>query len=155
MIEKQVIIDNLYLKDNIKNIDQTCWIYFLVDYKKTECDFDILYIGKTHSLYDRILQHRKAKKIPFNSFFIIKCEDSSLDMLEQQYIYEYNPYYNIIFNKRWWFVKIKELLKEIKKEWTILRKSTLNTILKDIDIPKIIWDKDIYYSKYYIINLLK
>ncbi len=60
---------------------------------------ELLYIGETTKLLDRLYTHKcgykNRIKINFNQFSIINCDKSKLDILEKKYIELLKPKYNV------------------------------------------------------------
>ena len=70
-------------------------IYFLI------CKNNIIYIGSTSNLNNRLLSHRKNKRMMFDSVSFIKFEiehDIEMRYLEKLYIEKFKPKFNIEFN---------------------------------------------------------
>lgn len=65
-------------------------LYFLVE------DNELVYIGKSDNIMNRILTHRREGRKKFDSFFIIPVELScDLPELEAEFIDRYKPKYNV------------------------------------------------------------
>ena len=86
---------------------QITGIYFLID--KNE----VVYVGKSVDIYNRISTHsRDASKI-FDSFSILECPTEFLKILETHYIFKLRPFLNNIFPEHCEyksFVQLKKLL---------------------------------------------
>lgn len=65
------------------------YIYFLFDE-----DDNLLYIGQTVCLCNRIACHKKASRIPFKKCQYFECLKSELDDLESLEIIRHNPPFN-------------------------------------------------------------
>jgi hypothetical protein len=64
------------------------FIYFLLKNKK------IVYVGQTTNGLNRIKEHLLDCNKEFDDFKIIKCNESELKELENNYIIKFNPEYN-------------------------------------------------------------
>lgn len=65
-----------------------CGIYFLIQ------NNEIVYVGKSNSVYFRISQHLKHGTKKFDSFAYIECSEEQLDVLEARYYLKFRPAYN-------------------------------------------------------------
>lgn len=91
MIELNEILENQISLNPFK----LAAIYFLI-YKNK-----IIYIGSTSNLNNRLISHRKNKRMKFDSLSFIRFEvDQNKEMraLESLYIQKFKPKFNIEFN---------------------------------------------------------
>lgn len=65
-------------------------IYFLIKEDR------IVYVGKSINGISRIINHIQDNDKDFDSYYFVKVDKMELDFLEEQYIREFNPYYNIL-----------------------------------------------------------
>lgn len=87
MLEKE---DILIKKESKKNIRKR-GVYFLIK------GDDIVYVGKSIDIHDRIKTHIKDKDKPFDYYSYIvlnNYEEKELYILESKYILKYRPLYN-------------------------------------------------------------
>jgi len=61
-------------------------IYFLI-----RCD-EIVYVGQAADIISRVYHHTKKKV--FDSFTYLECKDGDMNLIEAEYILEFNPVYN-------------------------------------------------------------
>ncbi len=74
--------------DNSKQFQTQPCIYYLID-----ANDEVIYVGKTLSLYSQLLNHKLAGKnfVRFSSF---PCEEDDLDRLEREAISKFKPVLN-------------------------------------------------------------
>lgn len=74
--------------ENIKQLtgNELMGIYFLMNKGV------VIYVGQSHNIKQRMLQHYKEKI--FDAIFYFECDESQLTELEAKYIDEFNPSYN-------------------------------------------------------------
>jgi excinuclease UvrABC nuclease subunit len=72
---------------------KTSAIYFLID------SGEIVYIGRSHSVYDRLKAHLLDKTKIFQSWVYFPVKLSELDAVEKQLIAKHLPRHNIKHNK--------------------------------------------------------
>jgi len=85
MLDKNEILN---MKKELPDEKEFIWIYFLI-YRD-----QIVYIGKTNSGYNRILQHiRKGDKL-FDSYSYVTVPIEDADDLEFQYLNKFKPKLN-------------------------------------------------------------
>ncbi len=68
----------------------SCGIYFLVK------DMEVIYVGQSVDLFNRISKHRRAG-VDFDSYSFIECERRELDALEMMYVTAFMPKQNWTF----------------------------------------------------------
>ena len=66
-----------------------CGVYFLLN-----CE-QIVYVGKTTDIRNRLQQHSKDLNKIWNRYFFIGCEREEVNRLEAYYILKYRPRYNV------------------------------------------------------------
>lgn len=69
-----------------------CGVYFLLFLD------EIVYVGQTTDLRNRLKQHWESNK-GWNRYFVIRCEKEDLLRLESYYILRFRPKYNIAMPK--------------------------------------------------------
>ena len=89
------------------NYPKETFVYFLLKNKK------IVYVGQTTNGLNRIKEHLLNCNKDFDDFKILKCDESELNELENNYIIKYNPKYNKnlnSFNVKYLYItrKLKE-----------------------------------------------
>jgi len=65
-----------------------CGVYFLV------CGSEVVYVGQSVNVHQRIYQHHNAELILFDSFAYQPCSQESLNTLESLYIHYLRPMRN-------------------------------------------------------------
>lgn len=63
-------------------------VYFLIR------ESTIVYVGQSLWVYARLCEHIRAKKIPFDSYFVQRCTVAELAPLESRYIAKFRPRHN-------------------------------------------------------------
>lgn len=113
-----------FLEENAKklDLDNLCWIYFLVDRD------EVIYIGKTTHGAKRPLSHKD--KI-FDKVYYIECLEEELDYLENEQILRYKPKYNKQLNLKT-AISFSNIAQSIKDEFNIKRYSPL-MLYRDIE----------------------
>ncbi len=64
---------------------------------------EIVYIGRSLSMYQRIYSHARGKRrngIRFDKVFVWRCRPSDLDRLEYQLIQKHKPRYNVSLKRQ-------------------------------------------------------
>ena len=79
------MIDVPYIKEYMRD-ETPKYIYFLLSGE------EVVYIGQTVNLHNRIKQHGYDKD--FDRVFEFKCEEGSADLVEKEFIQKYSPKYN-------------------------------------------------------------
>lgn len=96
------MISNLIL--NKRSVVHNFNIYFLFNKD------DIVYIGRTKRLEDRILAHKKGDFI-FDSYSVLEVDEEDFSDLEKYYIFKYKPMYNKKFPTETWYKDYQSLVK--------------------------------------------
>jgi len=68
-------------------IGANCGVYFLI------CDRQIMYVGKSLDVLDRLSKHRRAGRV-FDSYSYISCSPADVGRLESLYINAFLPPWN-------------------------------------------------------------
>ena len=63
-------------------------VYFLI------ADREIVYVGQSQNILDRLGKHHAEGRINFDEYFILPCEKEDLINLETIYIRKFNPKFN-------------------------------------------------------------
>lgn len=71
-----------------------CGVYFLID------DLEIVYVGQSENVHDRLSAHIRLKEKQFDSFHFVECHPALLNELEHSYIAALQPKHNIRMNLR-------------------------------------------------------
>lgn len=105
----------------VENIADVGGVYFLI-YKG-----EIVYIGQSNSVYNRINTHAREPFKTFDSFFILFIENYSERLLrEKQLINSFKPYYNDLPIRDQGFDTVGNLEKELgissSKLWRLISK---------------------------------
>lgn len=81
------------------------FIYFLI------YENEVVYVGQTHNGLSRPLSHKDKL---FDTIKIIYCEQEQLDILENQFIMKYKPFYNKRhnYNQRYSLYKARGIIRE-------------------------------------------
>jgi len=74
------------INSRLRALEGRHFIYFLVHNK------EIIYIGKSHNLYLRLLQHRTYKK--FDYVYVLEFESCDVCKMEKIIIQTFTPKYN-------------------------------------------------------------
>lgn len=82
-------LDGEYIVSNSLPMFPKCGVYFLVR------DNEIVYVGRSVSVIDRLHTHRKDGK-NFNRVFFIECTKEELGELEMHYIRKFKPKLNYL-----------------------------------------------------------
>lgn len=125
----------------------TTFIYFLVQNQ------NVVYVGQTTKGLSRVYEHLSSKQ--FSNIYVIPCDKSDLDYLEDFYIFKYAPIYNKQPNRECRFA-LSKVIRKLKDKYSGINitKRKLNLILQKLDITPVKFN-DIYYIKteeYYIIE---
>lgn len=75
-----------YILDNKMKYEMKPCIYFLIS------GSEIVYVGQTLSLPNRLLRHKKDKE--FDSYYAYECEKEDMNELECHFIIKFKPRYN-------------------------------------------------------------
>jgi len=97
---EEIVKENTNIKEYPLN--NTSVVYFL-------CNFvdEIVYVGRTYNLGNRMIEHNK--RFPIKSVYYIKCPKNQAVKMERKFIKKINPKYNIIHNGgKTVFCKIKQ-----------------------------------------------
>ena len=89
---------------------KTRGIYFLIKNK------EIVYIGSSDYIQQRIIAHNKKEKINFDYFSIkkyIMVTDEKLRLIEAEYILNYKPIYNKTIPKNNKYIPISKIKKQL------------------------------------------
>lgn len=79
-------LNSEYILENTVKYEMKPCIYFLVS------ENEIVYVGQTLSLPNRLLSHKKNKE--FDSYYAYECEKEDMTKLECYFIIKFNPKYN-------------------------------------------------------------
>ena len=79
-------------------------IYFL--FKENE----LVYIGRTKRLEDRILAHTKGNFV-FDSYSVLEVDEEDFSDLEKYYIFKYKPVYNKKLPTENWYKDYQAVVK--------------------------------------------
>lgn len=125
----------------------TTFIYFLVQNQ------NVVYVGQTTKGLSRVYEHLSSKQ--FSNIYVIPCDKSDLDYLEDFYIFKYTPIYNKQPNRECRFA-LSKVIRKLKDKYNSINitKRKLNLILQKLDITPVKFN-GIYYIKteeYYIIE---
>jgi excinuclease UvrABC nuclease subunit len=86
---KKVLIDSSDIIDaKYKIVPPITGIYFLI------LNTDIVYVGQSTDVEFRVHSHRRRGEKVFDSFYCVSCDPEKLDILEAEYIVQFNPRYN-------------------------------------------------------------
>ncbi len=87
---KQTRDDTLKIISNLGDYQKAtvCCVYILLN------GSEVLYVGQSKDLYQRIAQHKKTAPFDFDRFAISECEPEFLGLLEAKFIHELNPRWN-------------------------------------------------------------
>ena len=83
ILEKEQIVSNAE-----KRFSVILGVYFLI------ADREIVYVGQSQNILDRLGKHHLEGRINFDEYFILPCEKEDLVNLETIYIRKFNPKYN-------------------------------------------------------------
>ncbi len=75
-------------------IKPICGVYFLV------CGSEIMYVGKSINLLERIGNHLRNADMHFDSYYYVKEKPENLGILEQAYINELSPRMNKLVSSK-------------------------------------------------------
>ena len=89
-------------------------VYFLIN------GSEIVYVGKTTMGISRVLSHCGTKE--FDSYFTIDCDHEKLDETESNYIYKFEPRYNISLPENTKFISRNKLKKQYRVDGHAMRK---------------------------------
>jgi len=82
---------------------KSCGIYFLIK------DYEIIYVGKSTSVYNRIEAHNKDCNKDFDKWCYVLCDKDKLDDLEAEYIIEFKPKLNCTIPKNSKYLTISDM----------------------------------------------
>ena len=121
MLKEKEILNN---KIDINNSLQGYYIYFLIK------DNEIVYVGQTSNLWQRMSAHNKDKE--FNYIYFEKIDKLDANYIENYYIIKFLPKYNKKLNANEYCLTFKEL----RKLFYCLYKK----IITNWDIKKYLYD---------------
>jgi len=85
---RSVLLNKKEIINKSKEFNNKCGIYFLLN--KTE----IVYIGQSKHILNRIFAHYKDPNKIFNKYFYVEVDKDKLDKTEAEYIIKFTPKYN-------------------------------------------------------------
>lgn len=93
----------------------TTGIYFLIRGES------IVYVGQSLDVYHRISLHAKESQKAFDSYFVLPCLPSELNVLEPHYIFKFCPLYNLVLPQNHAYKSLSGLAHDLGLSVNVLR----------------------------------